>query len=632
MTQLNKTIEQIWQDDYVVPLYQRNYAWGEKQICQLIQDIYDSYKTDRTSRYYIGSLVVLLRNNDGKYEVVDGQQRLTTLSLLSKALDILSSPRLSYDSRPEVEEFFKGLFNSSGIEVYSEECHKKDLSKIYKFVDALDIIASENIHTNVSTIDDKVFSILKIKNIADFADYVKNQVILVRTELPEDTDVAAYFEIMNNRGEQLQEHEIVKAMMLGKEQMTTKNRSIFSAIWDACSQMEIPIQKALNDYRLNQFWPLFGKDYAELNIEYVEQYSDQDGTQSPATIDEVLEMRVEKPVEYKDDDPENRYNAIIDFPNFLMQVMKMFNDSCPLNGDNLQDSYQKIQAGIDPMEFVKKLLLIRVLFDRYIIKASSDDEEDDNLRWSLKKPYRSSNNSLKFRNTFGNSNEPEPFENESITDIQNRIIKQESMLQVSFKSKKWKNWLFDILCWLSEHTGVHDININATDFSQFIDEYILKYYNNLFDGEKAAPNCSFANLGVNTPHFLFNYIDYLYWVESVTGNRNGIRYISEVKDFNFRYYNSVEHHLPQSYQDTDDVNIDNLGNLCLISRRKNSSLKDKAPKEKASTTLDGLQPKRRIMYKMTRDYRGMWGGTQVNDHFKDVCALLNKGNNILTHM
>ncbi len=622
MAQLNKTIEQIWQDDYVVPLYQRNYAWGEKQICQLIQDIYDSYKADRTSRYYIGSLVVLQRSNDGKYEVVDGQQRLTTMSLLSKALDILSVPRLSYDSRPEVEEFFKGLFYSSGIVAYSKDCHKKDLSKIYKFVDALDIIASDSIHAD----EDKVFSILKMDNLADFAEYVNKKVILVRTELPGDTDVAAYFEIMNNRGEQLQEHEIVKAMMLGKEQMTRENRAVFSAIWDACSQMDIPIQKTLANFRLNQS-PLFGKDFSELNIDLVDQYSELDGTQSPITIDEVLMMkRVEKPVEYKDDDPENRYSAILDFPNFLMHVMKMFNNSCPLNADDLLDFYPNHQNEIEPMDFIKQLLKIRVIFDRYIIKASSDDEDDESLRWSLTKPYRSSNNSLRFRNTFGNSNEPEPLKNESLTAIQERLIKQESMLQVTFKNKKWKNWLFDILCWLGRQTNVYDLK--ATEFSKFIDKYILRYYDGLFDGEVASQNCSFANLGVNTPHFLFNFIDYLYWVESVTGERNGIRYIHAVKDFKFSYYSSVEHHSPQSYQGTDIEDVDNLGNLCLISRRKNSSLNNKDPKEKASTTLDGLQPKRRIMYKMTKDYLG-WGRRQVEEHFQDVCALLNKREDIL---
>lgn len=45
MSKLNKNIAEIWQDDYVVPLYQRNYAWQESQIQQLLQDIYDNSKT-----------------------------------------------------------------------------------------------------------------------------------------------------------------------------------------------------------------------------------------------------------------------------------------------------------------------------------------------------------------------------------------------------------------------------------------------------------------------------------------------------------------------------------------------------------------------------------------------------------
>lgn len=58
MSKLNKNIAEIWQDDYVVPLYQRNYAWQESQIQQLLQDIYDNSKT-LDSNYFIGSLVVL---------------------------------------------------------------------------------------------------------------------------------------------------------------------------------------------------------------------------------------------------------------------------------------------------------------------------------------------------------------------------------------------------------------------------------------------------------------------------------------------------------------------------------------------------------------------------------------------
>ena len=110
MSKLNKSISQIWSDYYVVPLYQRNFAWQETQIQQLLQDIYDNSKNP-DSNYFIGSLVVLQRP-DGVYEVIDGQQRLTTLHLICKSLNLLDTSHLIYDSRPEVEDFFKGLFAS----------------------------------------------------------------------------------------------------------------------------------------------------------------------------------------------------------------------------------------------------------------------------------------------------------------------------------------------------------------------------------------------------------------------------------------------------------------------------------------------------------------------------------------
>ena len=71
----NKTI--FDKDKYIIPLYQRAFAWTDKEIYQLIEDIYD-FTADR---YYLGSLIVNV-NQDGVYEVIDGQQRLTALFLL----------------------------------------------------------------------------------------------------------------------------------------------------------------------------------------------------------------------------------------------------------------------------------------------------------------------------------------------------------------------------------------------------------------------------------------------------------------------------------------------------------------------------------------------------------------------
>lgn len=628
MSKLNKNIAEIWQDDYVVPLYQRNYAWQESQIQQLLQDIYDNSKT-LDSNYFIGSLVVLQRP-DGVYEVIDGQQRLTTLHIICKTLNILDAPHLSYDSRPEVEDFFKGLFASASNKEYSEECKKRDIRKIYRLIEAIDIVESTDIHTHPGFPDDKTICLSSMDDYEkqQFKEYLNNNVIIVRTILPSDTDVAAYFEIMNNRGEQLQEHEIIKALMM--KELDSNQRMVFSSIWDACSQMSIPLQRTLREYRLNGQFPLFGTNYDSLNTSYIFEYKNDTSECRTLSIDEILLSSDSKTDNVNNDnDTETKYEPIIDFPNFLMHIFKQINREIQLNSNNLLDSYDRIKSSISSVEFLERMLKTRCLFDRYVIKSQGEGEEDENIKWKMLKPYLftyKKENSLRFKNTFsGGYNEAE--ENEPENDIQKRIVMQQSMLQVTFRNKKYKNWLFDLLTWLYDYNVD---NVDPCSLSAYLDKWILDYYDNLENKtiQTEDTEWKFEALGTYTPHFVFNIIDYLYWVAKRTGRAN-VRYNDEIDDFYFRYYNSIEHHLPQSYEDTGNVNIDNIGNLCLISRRKNSSLNDKAPLEKAKLE-PGLQPKRKIMYRITHDSNGIWGKKQIMEHCQDIKSLLESRKLILS--
>ena len=85
-------------EEYFIPIYQRNYAWEEGEINQLLQDIIDYLP--KNQNYYIGTLVVHQRPN-ATFETIDGQQRLTTLSLLAaylkrdKALNIAGCDTIS---------------------------------------------------------------------------------------------------------------------------------------------------------------------------------------------------------------------------------------------------------------------------------------------------------------------------------------------------------------------------------------------------------------------------------------------------------------------------------------------------------------------------------------------------------
>lgn len=88
---------------YVIPRYQRAYAWEDKEIIQLIDDINDN---ESSKSYYIGSLIVSpIKGKFETYEVVDGQQRLTTLFLLLQylvyvgALEGELGQTLSFDCR-----------------------------------------------------------------------------------------------------------------------------------------------------------------------------------------------------------------------------------------------------------------------------------------------------------------------------------------------------------------------------------------------------------------------------------------------------------------------------------------------------------------------------------------------------
>lgn len=631
MKKLDKTISEVWEDKYVVPLYQRNFAWTEKEINLLLQDVYDSFKKAPDSNYYIGSLVVL-RRQDGTLEVIDGQQRLTVLHMLCRVLKLINSPCLTYDSRPEVERFFDELFSiGESIDVSA-----KDKSKIYRLIDGLEAIRYTHLHTAPGRLEDEEFVLCKQPDdkkqstlcMADdekqkFTQYLAEKVILVRVELPSDTDVAAYFEIMNNRGEQLQEHEIIKAKLMAG--LSKEERSVFSTVWEACSQMNIPIQRALKSYRQNQINPLFGVNYEELHLEYLPTYLEADGQRDFQDIDSILkESYVEE--ENGDDGVEERLESIVDFPNFLMLLFKSYDPETELNDKYLLSRFESIQSGISPMAFINKLLSWRVRFDKYVLKSVGDEEDEDNQRWTLQRPYLYINKNspqLKFKNTFNADNDYEPSDYEIITAAQSNVIMAESMLQVTFRNKKYKNWLFDLLQWMEDMYG-DGIEISGSSLLRFFHEWMIKYYS-----ENIAEKENLFALGTDTPYFVFNFVDYLYWFENRKGKdawNNNIPYLDSVKDFRFKYYNSVEHHLPQSYEESREV-LDSIGNLCLISKSKNSSLKDKGPTEKAKI-VEGLSPKRMIMYVMT-NLNNCWDKKSITEHGQDVIDLLSKARVIL---
>lgn len=225
---------------YVIPIYQRNYAWGATEIEQLIQDISDAAglitQSDETAtakqvKYYLGSLVVYQRTTHSHqsnvvYETIDGQQRHTTLSILLAYLknrNVLAENELegldinlTFDSRPKssraLDDIYTGRTNGESEEPNIHAAF--NIIKRYFKTKGLDAQAKTQ----------------------QFFDYLLESVTILRVVVPPQTDLNHYFEIMNNRGEQLEKHEVLKAKFmatLGDDE----ERGCFSTVWDACANM-----------------------------------------------------------------------------------------------------------------------------------------------------------------------------------------------------------------------------------------------------------------------------------------------------------------------------------------------------------------------------------------------------------
>ena len=94
---------------YVIPIYQRSYAWEKYEIEQLIEDIIES-----EGNYYLGNLIVD-RIDENVFSVIDGQQRLTTLFLIlcHVSSDLLLNDSLSFESRLKSNKTLKKLLRNS---------------------------------------------------------------------------------------------------------------------------------------------------------------------------------------------------------------------------------------------------------------------------------------------------------------------------------------------------------------------------------------------------------------------------------------------------------------------------------------------------------------------------------------
>lgn len=200
---------------FFVPSYQRGYRWGETEVVRLLDDI---YATEGKRNYCLQPVVV--RKNGDRYELIDGQQRLTTIYLIYRFMNeesfgFIDEPRftLSYETRDKSEDFLKSIDES-----------RKNENIDFWFLCA----AYESIKKWFAARDRKS----TLTNVNKYFDEI---VKIIWYEVGETEDAIGLFTRLNNGKNPLTNAELVKAMFLSKgtdENVDKEKQEEISLQWD----------------------------------------------------------------------------------------------------------------------------------------------------------------------------------------------------------------------------------------------------------------------------------------------------------------------------------------------------------------------------------------------------------------
>ena len=587
---------------YEVPIYQRNYAWENDEISALIQDIYDAYSAKKQT-YYIGTLVSF-HKGDQVYEVIDGQQRLTTINLILGALQIPLKNKLTYRARKKSNDTIQSI--------PSFAVDEKDYGIVKGFRYAKNAIAE----------------IVPKNSQEKFKTFFQHNVHLIHYHVPKDIDLNHYFEIMNSRGEQLEKHEIIKARLIAE--LSNEDRAVFNRLWEVCSEMNVYVQQKYRDTTI------FGRHFHDFKITSFDELPKTGSSTGTRKISELINNKDGDKAQAEEDKIDT-FQPIIDFSNFLLIVLKltrMEEKTFDPTGFNLDDKELINEFDNVPQidaEFVKQfgfnLLMAKYLLDNFLVHHSNEDDTIENNPWKLqywqmekKKGY--------LKNLDGES------------DVQHKLVHLLSMFEVSFTARQRKNYLFYCLLYL-----FHADDLDAESYYKFVSDLADKYF---YDVYLVAENLNEINtpkpgsfdssiltdneldvalynddynftaiygdgtsVSAGIPLFIFNYLDYKLW-EKYSCELRGIKGLKSrmarkeffnalgCEDFGLKVFEqfyfsrtrrSLEHYYPQANATGESgalnqEQINYFGNYAMIGSEANSSGSNWTPKVKLDHYLD----------------------------------------------
>ncbi|GAA9231510.1 DUF262 domain-containing protein [Helicobacter pylori] len=311
---------------YQIPTYQRPYQWIEENCEKLLDDLLSSYECYKESDYFCGSLVLIAISKDSEtnattYDIVDGQQRLSTFILLAKVLATLydKDKDLNKTSRDFLEKSLgdtdgekrkRLIFDTIGLNA------EKDFQDALDFFDDLDASKGKNSYKN-SYLKNAIClkNYLEKKEIEDinaFIIWLYFKVIFIKTTCSNISMALRIFSVLNARGLPLHAIDVFKVELL-KKLAKEKDQEEFVSRWNALRQKCLDNESKFPKRKENKR----EKDAAEILFSWYLTYL------HPVTSGENMEERLADQFERLNKTPLEYLKSVEDFYNAYCEVLEM---------------------------------------------------------------------------------------------------------------------------------------------------------------------------------------------------------------------------------------------------------------------------------------------------------------------
>ena len=231
----SKNIGGIYLDSdsfYQIPNYQRSYKWIDDHIDKLWEDILDAYKSGN-KQYFLGSIILVKNNN--YWDVVDGQQRLTTLTILFKVIKDLfpSINEKRTDFSITINQIRDALYYNNNINIFKFKLntHSNQQSDFESFINGLyEEYDKKPSRSNISKdnepkykfintaylFKEKLKSINNIEEIGNIINFIFNNIYVIKIKCYDKNSAIKMFSILNSTGLNLCNSDLIKSYLLEK--------------------------------------------------------------------------------------------------------------------------------------------------------------------------------------------------------------------------------------------------------------------------------------------------------------------------------------------------------------------------------------------------------------------------------